>query len=221
MSDDDANTIPSSTESQTPGGFAAPLLHKLGVIVRHLIPAIGVLQFGTPAGQFAVLTQINIAFSIGCLSVFDADIARRKELSAMSRREQFEDFGKALRRCLWYTLAIATLFSIPAVLVYRESLLTLSLCVAVPTMIAAAVPGLFEKYRAELRTDAGVAKREEAFIPQNQSLLVCAVLLAFYLPYGDPDADGFIVVATTALLIFRELNPGLLMKLLKASGRWS
>src|SRR3569623_150533 len=167
MSDDDANTIPSSTESQTPGGFAAPLLHKLGVIVRHLIPAIGVLQFGTPAGQFAVLTQINIAFSIGCLSVFDADIARRKELSAMSRREQFEDFGKALRRCLWYTLAIAT------VLVFRESLLTLALFVAVVMMIAAAVPGLFEKYRAEVRTDAGVAMREEAFIPQTQSLLVC------------------------------------------------
>ena len=218
MSDDDDTTL-SSAESQTPGDVGAPLLHKLGVIARHLIPAIGVLQLGTPVGQFALLTQVNIAFSIGCISVFDADIARRKELSAMTRREQFEDFARALRRCLWYTAAIAALFSIPAMLVYRWSLLTPALFVAVAMMIASAVPGLFEKYRAEIRSESGVAEREKRSIPENQSLLVCAVLLAFYLPYGDPDADGAIVVATTALLIFRELNPGLLMKLLKSGAR--
>ena len=221
MSDDNVNTTPAPVEPNTSGDLAAPLLHKLGVIARHSIPAIGVLQFGTPVGQFALLTQLNIAFSIGCISVFDADIARRKELSAMSRREQFTDFAKALRRCLGYTVVIAALFSIPAVLVYRWSLLTLALFVAAAMMIASAVPGLFEKYRAEIRSAAGVAARESTFIPQNQSLLACAVLLAFYLPYGDPDADGAIVVATTALLIVRELNPGLLMTLLKARGRWS
>lgn len=221
MSDDDVNTPPVPPAAQTAGEFAAPLLHTLGVIARHVIPALGVLQFGTPVGQFALLTQVNIAFSIGCISVFDADIARRKALNEMSRREQFDDFASALRRCLVYTVAIAAIFSIPAVLVYRWTLLTPALLVAVIAMIAAAVPGLFEKYRAEIRSDAAVAEREKQSLAQNQSLLVCAVLLAFYLPYGDPEADGAIVILTTALLIFRELNPSLLMTLLKSSGRWS
>ena len=196
-----------------------PLLHKFGIVARHLVPAIGVLEFGAPVGQFALLTQFNIALSIGCVTVFDADIARRKELSSMTRSEQFADFAQPLRRCLLFALPIAALFSIPAIYAYGLTVLTLSLFGSAVMMIVAAVPGLFEKYRADIRTDSGVAKREQEYIPQNQSLLICAILLAFYLPYGDPDGDSFVVAATTALLIFRELRPDLLMRLLKNSRR--
>jgi hypothetical protein len=196
-----------------------PLLHKFGIVARHMVPAIGVLEFGAPVGQFALLTQFNIALSIGCITVFDADIARRKELSSMSRREQFADFAKPLRRCLLFALPMAALFSIPAVYAFGIALFTLPLLVSAAMMVISAVPGLFEKYRADIRTDDGVAKREQEYIPQNQSLLICAILLAFYLPYGDPDGDSFVVIATTALLIFRDLRPDLLMQLLKNSRR--
>jgi hypothetical protein len=196
-----------------------PLLHKLGIVARHLVPAIGVLEFNAPVGQFALLTQFNIALSIGCITVFDADIARSKELISMSQREQLADFAKPLQRCLLFALPLAALFSIPAVYAYGAAVFTLSLLASALMMIVAALPGLFEKYRADIRSDIGVAKREEKYIPQNQSLLICAVLLAFYLPYGDPDGDAFVVFATTGLLIFRELRPDLLMKLLKSSGR--
>jgi hypothetical protein len=210
-------TVPSAEWPVQAADF--PILHKLGIVARHMVPAIGLLELGAPVGQFALLTQFNIALSIGCITVFDADIARRKELSSMSRREQIADFAKPLRRCLLFALPIAVLFSIPAILAYGMALLTLPLFSSAVMMIVASVPGLFEKYRADIRTEVGVARREQEYIPQNQSLLICAIVLAFYLPYGDPDGDSFVVIATTALLIFRELRPDLLMQLLKNSRR--
>jgi hypothetical protein len=210
---DTTRTIPKAEPPLFAPDF--PLLHKFGIVARHMVPAIGVLEFGAPVGQFALLTQFNIALSIGCITVFDADIARRKELSSMNRREQLADFAQPLRRCLLFALPIAALFSIPAILAYGLAVFTLPLFASATMMIVAAVPGLFEKYRADIRTEIGVAKREHEYIPQNQSLLICAILLAFYLPYGDPDGDSFVVMATTVLLIFRELRPDLLMRLLK------
>jgi len=218
MPDNDATrTVPIVQSALRVPDF--PLLHKVGIVSRHLVPAIGVLEFGAPVGQFALLTQLNIALSIGCITVFDADIARRKELSSMSRRAQLADFAQPLRRCLLFALPIAALFSIPALIAYGLALFTLPLFASAAMMIIAAIPGLFEKYRADIRTDIGVTKREQQYIPQNQSLLICAILLAFYLPYGDPDGASFVVIATTVLLIFRELRPDLLMRLLKNSRR--
>jgi hypothetical protein len=205
-------------ESNIPGRYWSPLprpqfslVHKIGIIVRNTLPAVGVFLFGWPAGQFLMLTQFNIALSAASIAVFGMYISlEKKDRTLFTLSDEILDWVAKLMGCLAFTLFIAAFLCAFIIVGYGTASFSVGLFLSALAAVVAAAPGLFDQYRGNTRCNLSDNEAKARYVPDFNSLMVFGGLIDVLIPIQAVVFGKVSVVLVTAVLIARDLRPDLM-----------
>ncbi|MCB1577228.1 MAG: hypothetical protein KDI81_07770 [Xanthomonadales bacterium] len=194
------------------------------IVVRHLIPVGGVFALGWSAGQFLLLSLFDICFSIVGTGMLGALVSTRQEVGPGP------DPAGAIGS--WLAVLVATLVGsvlLTALFGWVIALFMVSagdglgeksLWISALTMVLAAAPALWRRYRSDLAAGLSEAQRKRRDQP-HVLVLVLNAGLVFAMCGFAADFGRFglfaLVVAATALSLLRDLRPDLMRELARPS----
>lgn len=213
-----------STTRKTDEPYWAPLPRQhftpaqtAGIVVRHLIPLVGVLWFGWSAGQFLLLSVFNVAFSVACIGVVGVGVSTRRQDGPSKSWADELAFGMSLLAAgAVISLVLTGMFGwVIAVLASdsEHSLFNASLAWSALAMMASAAPALFTQYRADVRSSLSEEDRKKRDQPNVLVLVMCGGLIFIMSGYAADFSLVALAMAVTALFTFRDLRPDLMREL--------
>ena len=187
----------------------------VGIVARHALPVITTLWLHWSLNQFMVLTVFNISLSISSLAGYGALESTIKGAGLGHSTADRIGMWFNLTICLlFFTLLFTAIFGwvvfarLPAGVLRDRSLWLPAL-----SMVMAAMPGIRDQVRADLRAKLGQGERRQRDTPVAVVLLTSGtliLLLSWYLPRENLVP---LMLATTAFFIFRDLRPDLVFAL--------
>ena len=197
---------------------------QLGIVLRHLVPVLGVFIFGWSAAQFLILSVFNVCFSVVCIGVVGVAVSTRQlNGPGLKVADQIGTWLTCLALAVIGSVVLTAMFGWVIALFAvsgGEALFNVSLVSSALMMVAFAVPGLYKQYQADLAADLDEEQRKKRDQP-NILVLVLTAGLIFILSGYAPDFGRFglivMVIAVTALFLFRDLRPDLMRELARPS----
>jgi hypothetical protein len=191
-----------------------------GIVVRHLIPMVGVFAFGWSAGQFLLLSLFDICFNIVCTGVLGALVSTRQEVGlGPNPADVIGGWLTALGLALVGSVLLTALFGWVIALFMvsaGDGLLEKSLWISALTMVLTSAPALLRRYQSDLTAGMSEAQRKRRDQPNVLVLVLNAGLIFVMCGFaGDLGRFGLfaLVIAVTALSLLRDLRPDLMREL--------
>ena len=198
----------------------------LTIVIRHLIPLIGLFFYDGSAGQFLILSVFNIAFTIACIGTLGIAVSTRQENGPSPNiADEIVAWLLLLTIGIVVSLVLTTMFGwVIAIFVAAtpEGLFTATLAWSVLAIVVFASPGLFQQYRSDLRSGMNEEQRKQRDQPNVLVHVLCAGLIFMLSGYiNDFGRHGLLIAAVivTALFIFRDLRPDLMRELTRPKTR--
>lgn len=191
----------------------------IGILVRELVPLVGVLAFGWPAGRFLLLSVFNIAFTLASIGTVGVAVSMRKEqASDPDPASELTSWAMLLTACLILSIGLTALFGwVVAVFAFADQpgLFDAALLGSAVAIILGSAPGLLQQYRADLRSPMTEQQRKQRDRPNAMVLVLCAGLIfvtSGFVAYLGHYGLIAMAIAVTALFAFRDLRPDLMVE---------
>ena len=191
-----------------------------GIVVRHLVPLVGVLWFGFSAGQFLLLSVFNIAFSVACIGVVGVTVSTRKEAGqSPNLRNEIGSWLTTLLVGAFISVLLTAMFGwviVVLTMASEGSVFTAPLAWSALAMVISAAPALYQQYQADLRSSMTDEERKKRDQPNVLVLVLSGGLIFILSGYaGDLGRYGLgaLAIAVTGLFALRDLRPDLMREL--------
>jgi hypothetical protein len=199
-------------------------MQTIAIVVRQLIPVIGVFVLGWSAGQFVLLSVFNICFSIVCIGVVGVLVSSRQEVGpSPNRADAISSLLTAIGLAIVGSVLLTAMFGWVVALFMvsaGDGLFETSLWMSALAMVISATPALVRQYQSDLSAGLDEATRKRRDQPNVLSLVLSAGLIFIASGYaGDFGRSGLSILAVlvTALFLFRDLRPDLMRELVRPS----
>jgi hypothetical protein len=194
----------------------------LGLALRHGVPLGGAIFSETGAIDFLLLSLYGLGLSLSGLGVVALAVATRPTREPNGFADTAMAWSLIAGIGLVGALVVTALFGWVLALVAsmtETGLWHRSLAWGALAMTVGVVPGLMAQYRDDIRTQRPEAERQRRDQPQVFELMLIA---GFIFLLGGPIAGmgrgGLVAMAllVTAMVVFRDVRPDLLRKLVPA-----
>lgn len=190
-----------------------------GIALAHAVPIIGIFVFGWSATQFLVLSVFNLGLSIGNIGLTGvAASAVRGSGSAAPRPMRIGEWTRLFVACMFIALLLTAIGSWPIFVLADDGAQVFAsrqLWLSALTMQILAAPSLYaefvDKVHSPLSLDQ-IKRQDQSRVGSAFSGIAVGMILTGYA--GDLGGAGLslLVVAFTALSLFRELRPDLVFQ---------
>ncbi|MBL0163419.1 MAG: hypothetical protein IPP82_07165 [Xanthomonadales bacterium] len=130
------------------------LVQTTGIVVRQLIPVVGIIALGWSAGQFLLLSVFNICFSVVCIGVLGAVVSKRQQVGPSPNPEhEIGSWLVALAFALIGSVLLTAMFGWVIALYMvaaGDRLFDSWLAACALMMVASAAPALCRQYQGDL-----------------------------------------------------------------------
>ena len=215
---------PTALPVPTPRPRNSPL-QTASIVVRNLLPLLGLWWTGGSVENFLLLGVFNIAFAIACIACIGVAVSTRATNGAHGTANELAAWLTLAGMCLFLTVLLTALFGWVIALLASRSPLGLwnaQLGWLLLATLASALPGLMRQYQWDAASGLPEDMRKRRDQPLIAGLVLSAGLL-FVLSGQAADWGRFgvnlMAVAVTALALFRDLRPDLLRRLVPLDGR--
>jgi len=207
---------------ETPGRVPPPHrqfspIEKTGIVLRNVVPLLGVLFFGHSAGHFVLLCVFNLALTIAGIGVVGIAVSQHGNYVGNADRLAgacsllVVGLGIAAMLTGLFGWAIAVFIDIS-----EHSLFDRELFWSALSILLCALPEAWRQYSDDVHARLDEAQRKRRDQPIVFVHLLSAGLIFVYTPY----AFGFgaagvtaAAIAITAMFIFRDLHPDRMRRL--------
>ena len=195
------------------------------IVAQHAIPLLGLWWLGGSVENFLLLGVFNIALGIAGMAGVGLAVSARQEVGDRGAADSIAALLTLAAICAVLTLALTAMFGWVIALIASESPLGLwnpALGWSVLSIVAAALPVLFFRYRADLAANLPEDARKKRDQPIVGELLLCAGLIFILSGYAASwGRFGIVLMAVrvTGLMLFRDLRPDLVRELMRPGAR--
>jgi hypothetical protein len=194
------------------------------IVARHAVPLGAVLLFEGSALQFCLVAVFGLAFDIAGIAVVGMAVSTRPLRAASGRADAVASWSMLALVGIVVSLVLTALFGWVIAVVAAQGIAdawNANLAWGVLATVAGGLPGLWFRYRDDLRAGLAEEQRKRRDQPLVFTHVLCAALVflisAHAAGWGQAGAIA-LAVAITALFVFRDLRPDLARKLARPTG---
>jgi hypothetical protein len=197
---------------------------QAGLVLRHGVPLAGALFSPTGAIDFLLLTLYGLGLSLSGLGVVALAISTKPTRERAGLADTVASFalmaGIGLAGALVYTALVGWVLALVASFT-DDGLWHASLGWGALAMTVGVVPGLVAQYRDDVQSQRSEDERRRRDQPQVfEVMLASGFLFLLSGPIAGLGWGGMVVLALllTAMLLFRDVRPDLVRKLVPERG---
>lgn len=190
---------------------------KASIILRNVVPLVGVLFFNHSARQFVLLCVFNLALGIAGIGVVGVAVSQHGKY--ISNADRIAGLCTLLLVGLGITVVLTALFGWVIALYIDHSehrLFDRVLFWSLLSILLCAIAEGWQQFNHDLRAKLDATRRKQRDQPIVLFHVLSAGLIFVYTPYAfAAGALGMTLasLAITALFIFRDLHPDLVRRL--------